>query len=241
MDEAIQKTNKVLENRSSLNPIVERIHMIRDARAFRDLLSSIYLQNKLGCSENEIDHALERTLQLYPDLKEMKLFNVYRYYYHSSIAEEDLRAALKLKENYIRKSKGRDNRVGHNWEAIPEWFIDMSTTGAKFWMQQHRTDKMDPRRITLHLLKPVGGRRNNAEVDRIWEVTPSIFASPIIYILECKWGLIQKRYVDDFFEVLKWSKEFGVNTPDGRQVKQGVMGVFSGSAFNPKRARFERW
>lgn len=30
------------------------------------------------------------------------------------------------------------------------------------------------------------------------------------------------------------SKEFGVDTPDGRQVKQGVVGVFAGSAFNPR-------
>lgn len=240
LEEAIQKTNKILENRSATNPIVERIHIIRDAiiesTKLRDLLSSSYLQNKIGCSENELDHALERTLQLYPDLKEVKLFNAYRYYYHSSLTGEDLQAVMKMKENYIRIIKGRDNRVGHNWEAIPEWFIDISTTGAKFWTQKHRTENMDSRRITLHLLKPVGGRRNNAEADRIWEVTPGIFAQPITYVLECKWGLIQKRYVDDFFEVLRWSKEFGTDTPDGRQVKQGVLGVFSGSAFNPKES-----
>ncbi len=47
-------------------------------------------------------------------------------------------------------------------------------------------------------------------------------------------GLVSKRDVEDFFRVLLWSKEFGVNTPDGRQVKQGVKGVFAGSAFNPK-------
>jgi hypothetical protein len=32
---------------------------------------------------------------------------------------------------------------------------------------------------------------------------------------------------------LRWSKEFGVDTPDGRQVRQGVLGVFAVSAFNP--------
>ena len=35
------------------------------------------------------EHALKRTVQLYPDLKEVKLFNIYRYYYHNSLAEED--------------------------------------------------------------------------------------------------------------------------------------------------------
>jgi hypothetical protein len=67
-------------------------------------------------------------------------------------------------------------------------------------------------------------------------VTPGIFSQPIVYVLECKWGLIQKNYIDDFFEVLRWSKEFGVDTPDGRQAKQGVVGVFAGSAFNPKES-----
>jgi len=83
-------------------------------------------------------------------------------------------------------------------------------------------------------MKPVGGRRNNAEVDRVWEVTPGVFANPITYVLECKRGLVKRRYVDDFFEVLRWSKEFGVDTPDGRQVRQGVLGVFAASSFDPK-------
>jgi hypothetical protein len=92
---------------------------------------------------------------------------------------------------------------------------------------------MDPRRITLHLVKSVRGRINSAEVDRVWEVTPGVFAPSITYVLSCKWGLVQKRDVDDFFDVLRWSKEFGVDTPEGRQVRQGVIGVFAASAFNP--------
>jgi hypothetical protein len=35
-------------------------------------------------------------------------------------------------------------------------------------------------------------------------------------------------------EVLRWSTEFGVNTSEGRQMKQGVIGVFAGSAFDSK-------
>lgn len=176
---------------------------------------------------------MSRALQLYPDIREVKLFNNYRYYHHVSMAEEDIKAAIIMKENYIRMTKGRDNRIGHNWEAVAEWFIDEFTTGAKFWTQNHRIGGMDPRRVTIHLLKGVGGRRTNAEVDRVWEVTPGVFAPPITYVLSCKWGLVRKRDVDDFFDVLRWSKEFGVDTPDGRQVKQGVLGVFAASAFNP--------
>jgi hypothetical protein len=111
-----------------------------------------------------------------------------------------------MRRNYIRIAKGRANRIGHNWEAVAEWFIDRSTTGARFWAQNHRIGGMDSRRITLHLIKGVGGRRNSAEVDRVWEVTPSIFAPTISYALSCKWGLVTKRCVDDFLDVLRCSK-----------------------------------
>ena len=238
IEEAINRTDIVLAERSSTNPVIERIHGIRDkvleATKLRELVGVQYLQNELGLTEYETENAVDRAIQLYPDLKETRLFGTYRYFYHLSLTVEDLNAAVVLKENYIRKTKGRNNRVGHNWEAVPEWFIDTFTTGARFWTQEHREGGMDPRRITIHLMKPVGERRQNAEVDRVWEVTPGVFANPITYVLECKWGLVKKKYVDDFFEVLKWSKEFGVDTPDGRQVRQGVLGVFAASSFDPK-------
>jgi hypothetical protein len=236
--EAIERTNRALADTMSSSPLMERVHRIRDIiiehSALRKLVSFTYLQNKLGCTEYEAEHAVTRALQLYPDLLEIKLFSNFRYYHHASLAEEDLQAAITMKENYIRMTKGTANRIGHNWEAVAEWFIDRFTTGAKFWTQTHRTGGMDPRRITLHLIKSVGRRRGNAEVDRVWEVTPGVFAPSITYVLSCKWGLVRKRDVDDFLDVLRWSKEFGVDTPEGRQVKQGVVGVFAGSAFNPK-------
>jgi len=240
IEEAIQRTDTVLAGRNSTNPLIERVHLIRDmiieSTKLKDLISFQYMKSQLGATENEVGKATERALQLYPDLREVKLFNVYRYYYHASMSAEDLKAAIEMKENYLRIVKGRDNRIGHNWEAVPEWFIDKFTTGARFWTQKHRTDNMDQRRITIHLIKPVRGRRNNAEVDRVWEVSPGIFANPITYVLECKWGLIEKKYIDDFFEVLRWSKEFGVDSSEGRQIRQGVIGVFAGSAFDPKES-----
>jgi hypothetical protein len=218
--------------------VIERIHLIRDqileATKLRDLVSFDFIQNKLDCSLYEAEGAISRALQLYPDLKEVKLFNAYKYYYHTSMTEEDLKVAIAFKQNYVRQMKGRQNRIGHNWEACIEWFIDKYTVGAVFQTQNHRTKVMDPRRITLHLMKSVGGRKQNAEVDRVWSVTPSIFAQPITYVLECKWGLVRKRDVDDFLEVLRWSTEFGVNTSEGRTIKQGIIGVFAGSAFNPR-------
>jgi hypothetical protein len=232
---AIRKTDIALERRGETLPIVQRINRIRDivmeSSKLGELVSPTYILNKLGSTQHEAEDALRRAMQLYSDLKEVKLFGAYRYLYHSSMPEKKLAASVKMKENYIRKAKGRDNRIGHNWEAVPEWFIDRFTTGARFWVQEHRT-KMDPRRITLYLIKSVGGRRNTAEVDRVWEVTPGVFANPVSYVLSCKWGLVNKRDVDDFLEVLKWSKEFGVNTPDGRRMKQGVIGIFAAGSFN---------
>jgi hypothetical protein len=31
--------------------------------------------------------------------------------------------------------------------------------------------------------------------------------------------------MDDFLEVLRWSKVFGVDTPEGREIKQGVVAL----------------
>jgi hypothetical protein len=238
IDEAVQRTNERLVEKSSESPIMERVHRIRDViiehSKLRRLVSFTYLQNKLQCTKDEAEYAVDRTLQLYSDLKMIKLFDAYRYFYHASLSEIDLEVAVKMKENYIRLTKGRANRIGHNWEAVVEWFIDKFTMGARFWTQTHRTKGMDSRRITLYLIRGVRGRRNAAEVDRVWEVTPGIFVPTTTYVLSCKWGLVRKEDMDDFLEVLRWSKEFGVNTPDGRQIKQGVVGVFAGGAFNPK-------
>ncbi len=55
-------------------------------------------------------------------------------------------------------------------------------------------------------------------------------------MLECKWGLVNKKELDDFFEVLRWSIEFGVDTPDGRAIKQGINAIFAASSFNPRES-----
>jgi hypothetical protein len=239
LEEAVERTNVALADKASTSPIIQRVHMIHDivieSTKLRDLASLEFIQNKLDCTEYEVNGALERAMQLYPDIQETKLFNAFRYFYHASMDEADLKAAVAMKENYIRMTKGRDNRIGHNWEAVVGWFIDKLTAGANFWKQSHRSN-MDPRRITIHLIKPIGGRRHNAEVDRVWEVTPGPLLQPTTYVLECKWGLVRKRHIDDFFDVLRWSKEFGVDTPDGRQIKQGTTGVFAGSSFDPRES-----
>jgi len=238
LKEAIEKTEHVLSKRETTNPVLQRTFRIRDSiiesTSARELVSFAYLVENIGCSKYEAEAAINRALQLYPDLKELRLFNAFRYFYHDSLGAQELEASIAMKKNYIRLTKGRSNRIGHNWEAVTEWFIDKFTTGARFWNQEHRTKIMDPRRITIHLTKSVGSRRQNAEVDRVWEVTPGIFSPSVTYVLSCKWGIVFKRDLDDFFNVLRWSKEFGVTTNNGREIRQGVVGVFAASAFNPK-------
>lgn len=235
--DAIEKTEHALVKKETTNPTIQRVHRFRDlvlgSSSLRELVSFAFVCESLDSSKYEAEVAINRALQLYSDLKEIKLFNAFRYFYHESLAEVELRASISMKENYIRTTKGKANRIGHNWEAIAEQFIDKFTTGARFWTQNHRSNGMDPRRITIHLIKSVRGRISNAEVDRVWEVTPSVFSPSIIYVLSCKWGVVCKRDIDDFLDVLKWSKEFGVSSSDSCEVKQGVVGVFAGSAFNP--------
>jgi len=167
--EAIDRTEKALSKREDSMPILRRVRQIRDllieATELKDIVCFDYIKNRLDCSEYEAQQAIERAMQLYPDIKEVKVFNIFRYYYLDSMAEEELRKAIRRKEEYIRVVKSRENRIGHNWEACVEFFIDNFTVGAKFWTQEHRS-KMDPRRITIHLIKPVRGRKMNAEVDR---------------------------------------------------------------------------
>ncbi|MDR2202930.1 MAG: hypothetical protein LBE76_01215, partial [Nitrososphaerota archaeon] len=41
--------------------------------------------SRLGCSEYESEGAIERALKLYSDLREVKLFGAYKYYYHEQM------------------------------------------------------------------------------------------------------------------------------------------------------------
>jgi hypothetical protein len=235
--EATERTELLLEGGSHVNPLADRIRMIRDellkARELKEIVSLNFLQQKLHCSEHQIRSALDRAMQLFKDeIREINIFN-FPYFYHSALSEDDLRIAIAVKQDYIRKIKGKDNRIGHNWEACVEFFVDKLTKGAEFLEQMHRS-RMDRRRITLKLLKPIGERKLFAEVDRVWTIRPSPISQPITYVMECKWGLVRRTDLEGFLNVLKWSYDFGVDTPEGRSIKQGVIGIFAGTAFNPQ-------
>jgi DNA-binding MarR family transcriptional regulator len=232
--EAFERTDKMLLENPTSNTIHERVRLIRDQLlTTNELLSLSYFKNILGCDVDSTKRALRRARQLYSDIEQAKIFDRFTYYYLKSMKPEDLAANIEMKRNYIRVRFGRDNRIGHNWEACAEWFIDKFTEGAEFFSQNHRKN-MDSRRITLHLLKQVGDRKQNAEVDRVWKVTPGLFSPTVIYVLECKWSIVTRKTPDEFLEVLKWSTDFGVDTENGRELKNGVVPVFAAGTYNPK-------
>jgi len=239
IEEAIKRADLVLKREGERTPYYSRLHRIRDiiiAESERGLLvSTKYLQTQLGCSEYELERALKRAIENYypTEIKQVKLFDAYRYFYHSSVDEAKLNAMIKIGEDHLRRDKDSAQRIGHNWEAVAEWFIEKFTPGAVFRTQEHREKKMNPRRITLYLIKNVGNRKKRAEVDRVWDVKTSPFSSPTTNVLSCKWSTVRKKDIEeDLYEVLRWSKEFGVETPDGRQIKQGVVGVFAAGTFD---------
>lgn len=45
---------------------------------------------------------------------------------------------------------------------------------------------------------------------------------------------MRKKDLEGFLNVLKWSYDFGADTTEGRTIKQGVIGIFAGTAFNPE-------
>lgn len=45
---------------------------------------------------------------------------------------------------------------------------------------------------------------------------------------------MRKESLEGFLNVLKWSMDFGFDSQQGRMIKQGVIGISAGTAFNPK-------
>jgi len=234
--EALQRTEEQLTEDSGSNVVGQRIRAIRDqiiiASEGRDLVGYDFLKNHINCTDSELKTDIDGMKRLYRDIRQIDIFKQ-PYFYTASFPADDLRAAVMMKESYIRQTKGRDNRIGHNFESAIDWFIDKIQSGAQFWTQNHRDSKMDNRRITLHLIKPVGRRKGNAEVDRVWSITPSPIAQEITYVLQSKWSIVTKGDLDDHLEVLKWSQEFGVDTSNGREIKAGIQPIFAGGAFDP--------
>ena len=144
VSEATQRTQLLIEGGSHANPLADRIRIIRDellkARELKEIVSPNFLQQRLHCSEDQVRFALDRAKQLFKD--EISIINIFNfpYYYHANLNEDDLKIAIAIKQNYIRKVKGKHNRIGHNWEAGVEFFVDKLTKGAELWEQTQRSE-----------------------------------------------------------------------------------------------------
>ena len=239
LDGAIEACNKRVDEAMEALPFVQKIKRFRDivheSMRLGELVSLSFVRDELHCTQDQAEHVVKRGMQLHStEIKEIPVFGR-RYFYHSKMDPKDFAAALKMKQDYVRKSERRVNRVGHNFEACAEWMVEkFSPPGTKFMTQNHRL-KMDPKRITIHLVRPVRGRRNNAELDRVWTVKTNSLTRPITYILECKSKMVTKDDLDSFLDVLKASQDFGCDTESGRQIKQGIVPVFAAQTFNPKQ------
>jgi len=71
--EAVERTERALERAGLGYSLLERVRRVRDIilehSHLKQLVSHTYIAKKLGCSEAQAEKAVERCLQLYPDLK----------------------------------------------------------------------------------------------------------------------------------------------------------------------------
>lgn len=239
LNNAMRRAETTLYVKGDGMPTVERAQRAHDevteSLKLKTLVSVSAWRADLRLTDHELDNVVRRTLELFKDTCEVRIFGA-RYLYHKDLPKGSLDAAIKMKENYTKLVSGAKNRIGHNWEACVDWYIQLvSPKEIEFREQHHRSNnRMDPRRITIALIKSVGHRQRAAELDRVW-TAPNGFTKPPIYVLECKQSLVRKTDLDDFLEVLRWSMEFGVDRDDGgRELKNGVIPIFAAATFNPR-------
>jgi len=240
-DKAVKKAFDNTEKRISEIDDVQSLQNIRRIRDIiivntsrKKLTSLDYLESSLRIKRSSLKYLVSKLLQLYTDIQKVTIFNNFVYLYHISLNTDDLVKLIESEKQYIRTFSGQKARIGHNWEAVVEWFIERFSSGIQFWEQKHRTPNTDPRRITVFLVKPISTNRSRAEFDRVWTARANPFVEPTTYVLECKFKIVRKSDIDLFFEKLRWSKEFGTYSDTGeRVIRQGVIGLFAASAFNP--------
>jgi hypothetical protein len=245
--EAKQRTDKLLQDEQTSSPLFQRVHsifdIVTDISLKRDIASQIYIMSQLGCSRHQLELALEKTMEFYPAIKRVSIFGDergnygYPHYYHEGILRpDDLQAAVKAKEQYLTKVKSSDERKGHALEGVVWWSLN-KFRGARFLAQRHRTEGMHAYRHTLHLIKPVRKRKKNAEIDGVWESRESgtlCAHEKVTNVVETKFSLVRREDLEDFVEVVKWSKEFGADDRHGRVIKNGVVLWVAGAAIDTK-------
>jgi hypothetical protein len=245
--QAKERTDKLLQDEQTTSPLFQRVHnvfdIVTDVSLKRDIAGQIYIMSELACSRHQLELALEKTVQLYPMIKRVSIFGDangdygYPYFYNERVlSQEDLQAAINAKMQYLMKVKRSDERKGHALEGVV-WRSLEKLRGARFVQQKHRTEGMHPYRHTLHLIKPVRRRKKSAEIDGVWESRESgtlCAHEKVTNVVEAKFSLIRRDDLEDFVEIVKWSKEFGANDRHGRIIKNGVVLWVSGAAIDSK-------
>lgn len=245
--EAKERTDNLLQDEQTSSPLFQRVHsifdIVTDISLKRDIASQIYIMSELGCSRHQLELALEKTMEFYPAIKRVSIFGDergnygYPHYYHDGILRpDDLQAAVKAKERYLAEVKTSDERKGHALEGVVWWSLEKFRC-ARFVQQKHRTIGMHPYRHTLHLIKPVRRRKKSAEIDGVWESRESgtlCTHEKVTNVLETKFSLVRKEDLEDFVEIVKWSKQFGADERHGRIIRNGIVLWLAGGAIDTK-------
>ena len=249
--QAEEKISKLVRTDERSSPHFRRVHeaydLVTSISMRRDIASSILVMSVLNCTRHELEVTLLRLLEYYPSVKKIAVFGDehgdygYPHFYNSDvIGQVDVEAAVRAKERFIMKIKKSDERKGHALEGVSWWALQ-KTQHVKFERQQHRFEGMHPNRHTLHLTQPVRGRKRNAEIDGYWrsrsgqgELHQLSSNEWIDNVLEVKFDLIGRNVLEEFRDVLKSSSEFGVDTQDGREIKNGVVLWMIGAAIDNK-------
>jgi len=241
IEDAIRKTDRLLKDQPTKSPVLDAAQkayaVVTDLSNRKDIASSLYVMSRLRLTQHQLERALGKTLELYPDIARVSIFGDeqgnfgYPHYYNrKAISPEDLQAAVKAKENYWAKVKRSDDRKGHALEGVV-WKMLEKLIGARFITQQHRqtgrSTEMHPYRHTIHLIRPVRGRQKNAELDGVWESRDRTKLGDIEgvrNILETKYTLIHRDDLVDFVDKVKWSKEYGADDKDNQRIiKNGIV------------------
>jgi DNA-binding transcriptional ArsR family regulator len=234
--EAVERTERLLKNQPTKSPVLDHAqkayNIITDLSLRKDIASTYYVRDRLGVKGHRLERVLEKTMELYPNIRKVSVFGNelgeygYPHYYNAyHISKEHLTAAIKAKEGYIIREKSGDQRKGHSLEGVIWRFLERALN-ARFLQQKHRTDGMHPYRHTIHLIRPIGQRKRNAELDGVWlsrETDMLGEEQSVTNILEVKYSLISKQDFEDYIEKVRWSKEYGADSRDARIIKNGVI------------------
>ena len=78
--EAFERTSRVLSENATSNSIHEKIRLIRDQLlTANELLSFSFLRTILKCDVDKAKRALRRAIQLYADIRQVKIFDKFAY------------------------------------------------------------------------------------------------------------------------------------------------------------------